>query len=272
MNIYQVKNASMAPIHDACISGDIEEVKRILSANNDPKALLEAVDENGNNPYVLALVNKKYEVMRFISIGKTWSELFCLYANVSKYYTLDCSLHEIIENGFQEDFSEDYICENIQDLLTQGINTDTRDGNLNSPLHVACYYKLSKIVKVLLDKGADVNAINRNLEQPIHLLCDIRDDDTQEVFTDILLLLLKHGANLNTVDIHNKTPCDIMFQDNEGFDHFKKAFTDVMISTVIDLKESLEFTKKENNLTPQVQELFIHASIAMRHLENMRNV
>jgi Ankyrin repeats (many copies) len=261
----------MAPIHDACVSGDVEEVKRLLNASSDQKGLLETVDENGNNPYVLALIHKHYDIMRIISIGKTWLELFVLYVNVSKHYTLNCTLHEIIENGYQEDFSEEYILENIQKLLKEGINIHARDGNLSSPLHIACYYKFSKIVKVLLDHGADVNAINRNLEQPIHLMCDIRDEDTPEVFTDILLLLLSHGANLNTLNIHNKTPCDIMFQDNIGFDNYKKAFTDVMIDKVINLKESLEFTKKENNITPQVQELFIHASIAMRHMENMRN-
>jgi Ankyrin repeats (3 copies) len=262
----------MSSIHHACAIGDIEEVKRLLNSSNDPKALLETVDDNGNNPYVLALVNKRYEIMRIISIGKTWLELFVLYVNVSKHYTLDCTLHEMIENGFQEDFSEDEILENIKELLTTGSNINTRDGNLSSPLHIACYYKFTKIVKILLDHGADVNGINRNLEQPIHLLCDIREHDKPEEFTEILLLLLENGANLNTLNIHNKTPCDIMFLDNFGFDNFKKAFTDVMIDQVINLKESLEFTKKENNLTPQVQELFIHASIAMRHLENMRNV
>ena len=260
----------MAPIHDACVRGDVEEVKRILSATDNPKGLLETKDDNGTNSYVLALVNKQYDVMRMISTDRTWLELFVLYVDASKHYTLDCTIHELIENGYQQDYTEDYIIENIQDVLNTKKNIDSRDGNLSSPLHIACYYKMSKIVELLLENGADVNAINRNLEQPIHLLCDIRGDDTPQVFTDVLMLLLEHGAELNAVNIHNQTPCDIVFHNTLGFDEIKKAFTKVMISNVYDLKKSLELTRKQNNLTPQVQELLIHASIAMKQLEEIR--
>lgn len=264
----------MAPIHDACISGDIDEVKRILDASNDPKALLESKDDYGNNPYVLSLIHKKYDIMRHITRGRTWTELYALYVNVSKNYKLDCTLHDIIHNGFNEGYTEEYIIENIQTVLQNDSILTTRDCNLNTPLHIACEHRLSKVVQLLLDNGADVSAVNRNLDHPIHVLCNIYAEDSPEVFKEILLALMKQGANLKAVNIHNQTPCDLVFDNLHNYDsasEIQKAFTKVMVDNVVNLQKSLEHSRKENIVTPQVQELLIHVSIAMKQLEDIKN-
>jgi len=262
----------MAPIHEACIRGDIHELKRILENNSDPKSLLDTKDENGNNVFVLSLINNQYDIMRYLSRGKSWIELYVSYLNVSKNYKLDCTLHDIILNSVYEDYTEDYIIEYIKNELKQNSNLETRDCNLNTPLHIACEHRLSNVVKLLLDNGADVYAVNRDLAQPLHILCNTTPEDKPEVFKNILSLLIEKGANVNAINIHNQTPCDILFDSyHDTISELQKEFTKIMINNVVNLKKSLEDTKKENILTPQVQELLIHASIAMKQLEYMKN-
>lgn len=262
----------MAPIHDACIRGDIDELKRILENSSDSKTLLDTKDENGNNVFVLSLINKQYDIMRYLSRGKSWIELYVSYLNISKHYKLDCTLHDIIANGYHGGYTEEYIIECIQNELLQNSNLETRDCNLNTPLHIACSFRFMDIVKLLLDNGADVNALNRDLEQPLHVLCNTNSEDTPEVFKNILSLLIEKGANVNAINIHNQTPCDILFDSyHDDISELQKEFTKSMINNMLNFKKSLEYTKKENIITPQVQELLIHASIAMKQLEYMKN-
>jgi ankyrin repeat protein len=147
---------------------------------------------------------------------------------------------------------------------------NSRNSSLDTPLHLACRYKMKFIINLLLNKGADVNALNRTLKHPIHELCDITSDEDPEDFEDILTTLIKYGAQLDAIDSQEHTPSDILFGHREYGESIKQAFTNVMVKTVIDLKQSLEKTKKENSLTPQIQSLLIHTSIEIKQLENLK--
>ena len=260
----------MAPIHDACIRGDVEEVQRLLNNTDDPKALLSSNNETGFNAYALAFINKRYDLIRHLSKGKPWFELYVLLQDVIKIQKLDCSIHDIIENGFIENFDEEVICDTVINLLNEGIDVNSRNSSLDTPLHLACRYKMKFIINLLLNKGADINALNRTLKHPIHELCDITSDDDPKDFEDILTTLIKYGAQLDSIDSQEHTPSDILFGHREYGESIKQAFTKVIVKTVIDLKQSLEKTKKENSLTPQIQSLLIHTSIAIKQLENLK--
>lgn len=262
----------MAPIHDACIRGDIQEVQRLLDDTDDPKALLSSTNDSGYNAYALAFVNQRYELVRHISKGKPWFEIFMLFQDVIKLQKLDCSMHDIIENGYIETFDEESICYGIMSLLDEGKDVNSRNSSLDTPLHLACRYKMKLVVNFLLDKGADVQALSRTLKHPIHELCDITGDEDIDStsFEDILTTLINYGAKLDGLDSHQRTPIDILYEKPNCGETIKKAFANVMVKTVIDLKQSLETTRKENSLTPQVQSLLIHTSIAIKQLEKLK--
>lgn len=262
----------MAPIHDACIRGDVEEVQRILHDLDNPQVLLASKNEAGFNAYVLAFTHKQHDVMQLISKHVSWFEIFVLLQDVSQQLKLDCSIHDVIENAFLEEFQENHICDTIVTLLNQNVNVNSRNSTyLDTPLHLACRYKMKLVMNLLLENGADVQCVNRDLKQPIHELCNINGNENHNDFADMLTTLIKYGAKLDATDAQQHTPFDIILQQ-QYCENIKNAFTDVMIRTVINLKQSLETTKKENNLTPQVQSLLIHASIAIKQLENLETI
>lgn len=264
----------MAPIHDACIRGDIEEVKNILNNTDNRTCILSSVNETGFNAYALAFVNNNHEVIRYLSKTIPSIEIFMLLQDVLKLNKLDCSIHDVIDNGFVEEFHEEVICDAIVDLLDKGIDVNNRNSSLDTPLHLACRYKMKLVSKLLLEKGADVKSLNRTLKNPIHELCNIIGSEQPDVFKDILITLINYGAELDAVDSQKQTPSDILFEHpgyGNGTD-IKKVFTNVIVEIVCNLKKTLEQIKKENNVTPQVQSLLIHTSIAIKQLEYLKNI
>ena len=75
----------------------------------------------------------------------------------------------------------------------EAVNAYSYDGW--TPLHLAAFFGRLDAARVLLESGADVHAVSRNgLENtPLHAA-------TAGKHTEIALLLLKHGANPDTVD------------------------------------------------------------------------
>lgn len=260
----------MAPIHDACIRGDVEEVQRLLDNTDNPKNLLSTNNETGFNAYALAFINKKYDLIRHLSKKIPSLDLFMLLQDVIRLQKLDCSIHDIIENGFIEEFNEEVICNAIVSSLNEGIDVNSRNSSLDTPIHLACRYKMKLVLNLLLEKGADVHSLNRTLKHPIHELCDITGAEDPKGFEEMLTTLIRYGAKLDAMDSQENTPSDILFEHREYGETIKKTFTNVMVRTVVDLKQSLEITKKENNLTPQVQSLLIHTSIAIKQLEHLK--
>lgn len=258
----------MASIHDACIRGDIEEVQRLLDSSDNPNALLASNNETGFNAYALAFINKKYELIRHISRDRPGLQTFTLLQDILKLQKLDCSIHDAIDNGFIDDFHEELICDTIVSLLNEGKDINSRNSSLDTPLHIACRYKMKSVIDILLKKGADVHSLNRVLRNPLHELCDITGAEDPEIFEDILISLINHGAVLDAVDSQQQTPLDVLYE-NDGCVNLKKAFTNSMVKQVVNLKQSLDTVKKENNLTPQVQYLLIQTSIAIKQLEQL---
>lgn len=260
----------MAPIHDACIRGDIKEVQSLLDNTDNPKALLASFDDTGLNAYALAFVNKHYDLVRHLFHGIEWFEIFILLQDVLKIQKLDYSIHDIIETGFIEEFNEELICDSIVALLDEGIDVNSLNSCLDTPLHLACRYKMKSVIDLLLENGANVTSLNRHLKHPIHEFCDIIGDEEPQIFEDILVTLIEYGAKLDVTDSQQLTPLDILFEHPGIGENIKKTFTNVMMKTVFDLKQKLETTKKESNLTPQVQSLLIHTSIAIKQLEYLQ--
>jgi ankyrin repeat protein len=68
--------------------------------------------------------------------------------------------------------------------------------HMNSPLHKACKYNNTEIVRLLLTRGVDVNEVNDDGETPIFLT------DSKKIIS----LLVNHGAKIHIQNKKGNTP------------------------------------------------------------------
>jgi ankyrin repeat protein len=68
-----------------------------------------------------------------------------------------------------------------------------------TPLHLAAENCHTNVLMLLLDKGADVNVTAKDKSTPLHLAA-------QEGCTDVVTALLMRGAKINARDNQNRTP------------------------------------------------------------------
>ncbi len=88
--------------------------------------------------------------------------------------------------------------QNVKKFLATGANVQTRDINLETPLHQAIYSNYT-IVELLLKKGANPNAQNKSKEIPLHHAVRLRKEK-------IIKLLIKYNSNVNATDQFKRTP------------------------------------------------------------------
>ena len=87
----------------------------------------------------------------------------------------------------------------VKKVLENGVDSNTKDKNGNSPLHLAASKSNVEIIKELLKRGANVHATNDNVETP--LLCA-----SSYAPREIICLLIQNGASVNVEDCDGATP------------------------------------------------------------------
>ena len=137
----------------------------------------------------------------------------------------------------------------VESLLRRGINVNTKDSELNTPLHLAVS-KLSpniRIVNLLINHGASVNAKNFYRNTPLAqmltitaaFLMDIRDfrgftnnDPLQElpsVWWSVVAKLVSAGSRLSSIDRN------IIFTDFAQID-WKPTTDEMLLSSGIEIE------------------------------------
>ena len=98
------------------------------------------------------------------------------------------------------------IAEAVSILLNHGADVNSRDGDFQTPLHIAasCEKDLVKAIQLLLECGADIDSHDASGKTPLHLACT-GDYDGRER-GDVAQLLLERGANVNARDNDHATP------------------------------------------------------------------
>lgn len=100
------------------------------------------------------------------------------------------------------------VCRNdikqVEALTNSGVNVNAKDPRSNlAPLHLATISGYAEIVRILLENGADPNIKGFFDKTPLHFM-DI--EKFPEKGTEIIELLIAHGANLDARDAAGATP------------------------------------------------------------------
>jgi ankyrin repeat protein len=132
-------------------------------------------------------------------------------------------LHHVIASNdasgipimFNWEFCMKKRCQVAKKLLEAGI-THINSKNLagETPLYLACNQQFvdSEMIALLLEHGADPNVASVDDETPFALICD--SDIDMETLIDVATMMLKKGANVNCTTIEGLTPLHLAAIDN----------------------------------------------------------
>jgi ankyrin repeat protein len=98
-------------------------------------------------------------------------------------------------------------------LLKHGAEVTKRDKDNETPLHLAIRWDWVKLAGILLEHGADSIAENNKGQTPFHILSEGHINDGGDIL-NLVLLLLKHGAAVNSRTKNRHTPLHLAIRWN----------------------------------------------------------
>jgi len=222
-------------LHDLVCKGDVKKVEQFL--NNNINIDVDELDSSGNTPLGKACFKGYVEIIKLLlshgaDVNKSNSVnstplfeacrngltnivtlLLFLGADVNKPGCSNTTpLWEACCHGYTEI---------VELLLLHGADANKLNHNNDTSLRVACDFRCTKIVKLLLSYGADVNKPGSDNYTPLQTACHeyteveistLSSQGVQEAcchdYTEMVKLLLLHGADINKPGYNNKTPLD----------------------------------------------------------------
>ncbi|WP_264705088.1 ankyrin repeat domain-containing protein [Wolbachia endosymbiont (group A) of Gymnosoma rotundatum] len=186
-----------AALLEAAKSGDINEVKRLISEGANVNAVKDlytplywAAKNNHFNIVEVLLDNGAY--VDGVNYSMERDVLTLLQEKEAEY--CKSSLHLAARLGNLEA---------VKDLLGKGANVNAQNDTRETPLHVAAKKGHKDVVEALLNvNGINVNAQDKYDSTPLHRAA-------KEVHKDVVEALLDKGANVDAEDENGDTPFDL---------------------------------------------------------------
>jgi tankyrase len=193
------RNLDVQLLLEACKSGDLDVVKRILGKDGE---LVNCSDKEGrlSTPLHFAAGYNRLEVCKY---------LIEMHADV---LACDKALLQPIHNAAS------YGHVDVASLLIQsGCDVNSQDVYLFTPLHEAVLKRKYEICKLLVRNGANVSLKNRDGHSPLDLALQLNDPDLIDLIRGDCALLdackkgqlervkkLLHAFNVNCADVNGR--------------------------------------------------------------------
>ncbi|XP_019638494.1 PREDICTED: ankyrin repeat and SOCS box protein 4-like isoform X2 [Branchiostoma belcheri] len=173
------------PIHAACEGGHSECVRLLLKHGADA----EATDEDGLRPLHKCTKN---------------DYLGCARILISFNAQVNSQTEDEQSNSLLHIAAKSGLGDLVDLLLENGGNANLTNDELDTPLHMACFWtngeeRYRNTVEKLVQNGADLNAVDGEFKTPLHKACRNADHTIVQVLVD-------YGAKVNETDWYGKTP------------------------------------------------------------------
>ncbi|KAK7463151.1 hypothetical protein BaRGS_00038263 [Batillaria attramentaria] len=188
--LYNPDGADNTPLHNACHSGDLDIVKRLV----DEGASLSTLNKAGQTPLRVAFSQGNFPVICFL-LGLTESEL-CQYA--PDKLNLDLSFLHAVSVGHKV---------LVERFLCQGADPESRNEAGESALHIACRHNRADIAETLIKHTKNVDPVDREGQTPLHAA-------SSAGYVEPSRLLLQHNANIESFDAEGYKPLHIASKRN----------------------------------------------------------
>ncbi len=134
-------------------------------------------------------------------------------------------------------------------LLARGAVVGAKDGDGNTPLHLACRHQgvqATEMAMALVDRGADIEARDGAGNTPLHLAVHLRHRSTE-----MALALLDRGADIEAKDGAGKTPLYLACHQNP-----RERSTDTVLA-LLDRGADILFTGNIGSTSSEVLALLL---------------
>lgn len=177
-----VLSLNAQPIHDAATSGDIDDMKQILSSGGNINLKNEKYLQT---PLQLAVYNQNFAMVSFL---------------LSK----GAHVNSKMRNGQSALFIAAYHgdLDIIKALVKKGAVINMKDNKGSTALHRAAEGGDKDTVKYLIEKGAHVNAVDKEMTTPLHIAAYMGNEDA------VWVLVQDGHAKINIVNSEGMTPID----------------------------------------------------------------
>jgi ankyrin repeat protein len=196
------------PLHYTGDRGEAEAAKLLIENG----AEVNAKAKNGDTPLCRAIRSSQLKVAEVllangadVNIACNGGMLLHIVAAKGKPYKRPLWTPMPIPGGEPD---EDHPYDIARLLINYGVDVNSKDDDLRTPLHQAAEFGIPEVTKLLLNNGADVNVKDDLRGTP--LLYAVRQNGN----LGIIKLLLEHGADVNAETPYG-TPLTIAKDDND---------------------------------------------------------
>jgi len=224
--------------HDQCLDSDVLEaavsgtevdvellrflLARFAEISNRPATTFNSLSTSQTplgEMYTTTLL-RAVELNRLSAVRELLKHGTNVNAHDNRSYT---ALHQASETGLED----------VAKILVEEYHADIHAKLLNGslPIHIAAQYGSDGCIQFFLGHGVDVNSTNGELQTPLHTAIDSRKEST-------VRLLIAAGARLDLADKHDMTPLDLaqyhVAETQKSYSTWQSKYAKTILETIVE--------------------------------------